>query len=65
MRFDKFDSMNKSQFRLVVVLMSLALAGLISLQAYWILHDLQVREQQFDQSVMMAMNDIVEKVEQQ
>jgi two-component system phosphate regulon sensor histidine kinase PhoR len=57
--------MNRSQFRLVVVLMSLALAGLISLQAYWIMHDLQVREQQFDQSVMMAMNDIVAKVEQQ
>jgi hypothetical protein len=40
--------MNKSQFRLVVVSMSLALAGLISLQVYWIMHDLQVREQQFD-----------------
>lgn len=57
--------MNKSQFRFVVILMSLALAGLISLQVYWIMHDLQVREQQFDQSVMMAMNDIVSKVEQQ
>ena len=57
--------MNRSQFRFIVVMMSLALAGLISLQVYWIMHDLQVREQQFDQSVMMAMNDIVAKVEQQ
>lgn len=57
--------MNRSQFRFIVALMSLALAGLISLQVYWIMHDLQVREQQFDQSVMMAMNDIVAKVEQQ
>jgi two-component system phosphate regulon sensor histidine kinase PhoR len=45
--------------------MSIALAGLIGLQFYWINHDLQIREQQFDQVVMQALNSIVEKVEQQ
>ena len=45
--------------------MSFALAGLILLQAYWIFHDFKLKEQQFDQSVMLAMNEIVAKVEQQ
>jgi hypothetical protein len=45
--------------------MSFALAGLILLQAYWIYDDIKLKEQQFDQSVMLALNDIVAKVEQQ
>jgi two-component system phosphate regulon sensor histidine kinase PhoR len=57
--------MNRFNFRITVVLMSIALAGLIGLQFYWINHDLQIREQQFDQMVMQALNSIVEKVEQQ
>ena len=44
--------------------MSLALVGLILLQAYWLRHDLQLREQQFGENVMMAMNSIVEKIEE-
>ena len=35
------------------------------LQAYWILHDFKLKEQQFDQTVMLALNDVVSKVEQQ
>jgi two-component system phosphate regulon sensor histidine kinase PhoR len=50
-------------FRLVFVLMSLALPGLVLLQAYWIQHDLKLKEQQFNQSVVAAMTDMVEKVE--
>jgi len=57
--------MNRFSFRITVVLMSIALAGLIGLQFYWINHDLQIREQQFDQVVMQALNSVVEKVEQQ
>ena len=57
--------MKKSGFRLTVFVMSFALAGLIMLQAYWIFHDFKLKEQQFDQSVMLAMNEIVAKVEQQ
>lgn len=57
--------MNQFSFRITVILMSIALAGLIGLQFYWINHDLQIREQQFDQMVMQALNSIVEKVEQQ
>lgn len=57
--------MKKSGFRLTVFVMSFALTGLILLQAYWIFHDFKLKEQQFDQSVMLAMNEIVAKVEQQ
>ncbi len=57
--------MKKSGFRFTVFIMSLALAGLIMLQAYWILHDFKLKEQQFDQTVMLALNDVVSKVEQQ
>jgi two-component system phosphate regulon sensor histidine kinase PhoR len=55
----------KAGFRLTVFVMSFALAGLILLQAYWIYDDIKLKEQQFDQSVMLALNDIVAKVEQQ
>ncbi|MFN5346284.1 MAG: sensor histidine kinase [Bacteroidota bacterium] len=57
--------MKKSGFRVTVFVMSFALAGLIMLQAYWIFHDFKLKEHQFDQSVMLAMNEIVAKVEQQ
>lgn len=43
--------------------MSIALAGIISLQVYWITHDIAIKEQQFDQSVSQAMNSIVDRIE--
>ena len=55
--------MNKKGFRAIILLMSLALMGIISLQLYWILHDIRLKEQQFDQSVSQAMNAIVDRIE--
>ena len=55
--------MNKKGFRAIILLMSVALIGIISLQLYWILHDIQIKEQQFDQSVSQAMNAIVDRIE--
>jgi len=43
--------------------MSIALIGIISLQVYWITHDIRLKEQQFDQAVSQAMNSIVDKIE--
>jgi two-component system phosphate regulon sensor histidine kinase PhoR len=43
--------------------MTIALTGIISLQIYWILHDIRIKEQQFDQSVSQAMNSIVDRIE--
>lgn len=56
--------MKKAKFRFIVLSMSIALAGLILLQAYWIKHDFESKTKQFDGSVMMAMNKIVEQVEE-
>ncbi len=55
--------MNRKSIRAIIVLMSIALIGIISLQLYWILHDIKIKEQQFDQSVNQAMNSIVDKIE--
>src|SRR4051812_17559232 len=55
--------MNKKGFRAIILLMSVALVGIISLQLYWILHDIKIKEQQFDQSVSQAMNAIVDRIE--
>jgi signal transduction histidine kinase len=55
--------MNKRSIRSIVFLMSLALLGIISLQIYWILRDIRLKEQQFDQSVSQVMNSIVDRIE--
>ncbi len=55
--------MNKRQISWIIALMSVALIGIISLQVYWISHDIRLKEQQFDQTVNQAMNSIVDKIE--
>ncbi len=55
--------MNKKRVRVLIFFMSIALAGIISLQVYWISHDVTIKEQQFDQSVSQAMNSIVDRIE--
>lgn len=56
--------MKKGKFRFIVIAMSIALAGLILLQVYWIKHDFDSKAKQFDSTVMMAMNKMVEQVEE-
>lgn len=55
--------MNKRSIRTIIALMSVALIGVIGLQLYWILHDIRLKEQQFEQSVNQAMNSIVDRIE--
>jgi len=55
--------MNRKSIRAIILLMSVALVGIISLQIYWILHDIKLKEQQFDQSVNQAMSNIVDRIE--
>jgi two-component system, OmpR family, phosphate regulon sensor histidine kinase PhoR len=55
--------MNKKRIRWIIALMSVALIGIISLQVYWIKHDIAIKEQQFSQSVSQAMTAIVDKIE--
>ena len=55
--------MNNKKIKLLIVLMSIALLGIIALQMNWIMHDIALKEQQFDQGVTMALNDVVNKIE--
>ncbi|MBL7924054.1 MAG: HAMP domain-containing histidine kinase [Bacteroidia bacterium] len=56
--------MKKGRFRFIVLSMSMALLGLMFLQAYLIKHDFDIKARQFDGTVMMAMNRMVEQIEQ-
>ncbi|MBL0063890.1 MAG: HAMP domain-containing histidine kinase [Bacteroidetes bacterium] len=55
--------MNKNRIRWIIALMSIALLGIITLQVYWIMHDIQLKEQQFEQTVTQAMSAIVDRIE--
>lgn len=57
--------MKKNRIRWVIALMSIALIGIICLQVYWISHDINLKEQQFEQSVNQAMNAMVDRIETQ
>ena len=48
-----------------MILMSISLIGISWIQWYWIQHAIQVREQQFDQSIRYAMTHITDKLETQ
>ncbi|MBK9321121.1 MAG: HAMP domain-containing histidine kinase [Bacteroidetes bacterium] len=56
--------MNKVRFRVIVLIMSIAMLGLIAMQAYWLKHDFELKARQFDQNVMLAMNRMVEQIEE-
>ncbi|MBL0096516.1 MAG: hypothetical protein IPP46_08495 [Bacteroidetes bacterium] len=56
--------MNKVRFRFIVLMMSIAMLGLIAMQSYWLKHDFELKAHQFDQNVMLAMNRMVEQIEE-
>jgi signal transduction histidine kinase len=55
--------MNKHRIRWIIALMTVSLIGIICLQVYWISHDIQLKEKQFEQTVNQAMNDIIDRIE--
>ena len=57
--------MSKKKIWVVIILMSIALAGVIIVQIYWIESSIQVRHEQFERSVNEAMNCVVSKLETQ
>src|ERR1017187_7965709 len=57
--------MNKKKIWAIIILMSIALAGVIIVQIYWIDSSIQVRHEQFERSVNEAMNCVVSKLETQ
>lgn len=57
--------MKRSSIWIIIGLMSVALAGIISLQANWILRSIQLNEQQFDKNVFAALFRVSERLESQ
>jgi two-component system phosphate regulon sensor histidine kinase PhoR len=55
--------MSRSAFISIIILMSVSLIGLVLLQVYWIRHDYQLKEQQFDRQVKEAMSHTVQKAD--
>jgi two-component system phosphate regulon sensor histidine kinase PhoR len=57
--------MNKRFLWIIAVFMSLAMIGLIIVQAYWINNAIEVKEKQFSQIVNRVLSNIVSEVQQQ
>ncbi|MBD3724842.1 MAG: HAMP domain-containing sensor histidine kinase [Flavobacterium haoranii] len=54
--------MNKKRFRLLVILMSLSLIGIILVQIYWINTSLKNNDEQFKYHVQQVIGNVAEKI---
>ncbi|MBA3970795.1 MAG: HAMP domain-containing histidine kinase [Bacteroidetes bacterium] len=57
--------MNKGNIRVITIMASLALLGLIGIQIYWVNNAVTLGEQRFEQSVNEALNNVVVRMEKQ
>jgi two-component system phosphate regulon sensor histidine kinase PhoR len=57
--------MNKSSIRIISVLASIALLGLIGIQVYWINDAITLSKQRFEQNVNEALTNVVSRMEKQ
>jgi len=55
--------MNKKRFVLLVILMSLSLVGIISVQAYWIKQSVADKEEQFSNAVEDVLDKVANRIE--
>jgi two-component system phosphate regulon sensor histidine kinase PhoR len=56
---------NRKNIRLIIVLMVLALSGLVAIQIYWIKNAFELEKQRFENTVVTALQNVVEHVEKQ
>ncbi|VAW18434.1 hypothetical protein MNBD_BACTEROID04-375, partial [hydrothermal vent metagenome] len=56
--------MGKKVFVLIIVLMSIALIGIISVQVFWIKNTIQITEAQFTSNVRFALAKVSEDIKQ-
>ncbi|MDP4828371.1 MAG: hypothetical protein NWR73_11830, partial [Flavobacteriales bacterium] len=56
---------NRSNIRIISVLLALALSGLIAIQIYWIDNAIDLERQRFETNVSNALQNVVEMVERQ
>lgn len=57
--------MNRNSVRIITIVASIALIGLISIQVYWINNAITIGRERFDQNVNAALNNVVERMEKQ
>ena len=57
--------MKRSSIWIIIGLMTVALAGIISLQADWIIRSIHLNEEQFDKNVFAALFRVAERLESQ
>lgn len=57
--------MNQSRIRIITIMASLALVGLIAIQIYWVNNAVTLGEQRFEQNVNDALNNVVSRMEKQ
>ncbi|MBL0328143.1 MAG: hypothetical protein IPP64_01670 [Bacteroidetes bacterium] len=55
--------MNKGNIRIITIMASLALLGLIAIQIYWVNNAITLGEERFEQSVNEALNNVVLRLE--
>jgi two-component system phosphate regulon sensor histidine kinase PhoR len=55
--------MNPRRIKLIIGLMTLALAGIICLQIYWIGWNIRLNQEQFDKNVYAALNRVANKLQ--
>ena len=55
--------MKRNTIYVLVVLMSLGMIGIISIQYFWIKNAMDLRKVQFNRSVMAAMNEVTHKLQ--
>ncbi|MEY8022058.1 sensor histidine kinase [Muriicola sp. SD30] len=56
--------MNKRLFVFLVILMSLSLVGIISVQLYWIKRSVDDKEEQFSNAIAEVLNRVTDKIEE-
>ncbi|WP_117882870.1 sensor histidine kinase [Aureibaculum luteum] len=56
--------MNKRVFVLLIILMSIALIGIISVQIYWIKSSVDIREKQFENDVKFVLAKVSENIQE-
>ncbi len=57
--------MNRGNIRIITIMASLALVGLVAIQIYWVNNAVTLGEQRFEQSVNEALNNVVLRMEKQ
>ncbi len=57
--------MNKGNIRIITIMASLALMGLIAIQVYWVNNAVTLGKDRFEQSVTEALNNVVYRLEKQ